>query len=105
MLVIDDNESLIELFRRYLAGHRAVVVGTTSGSQAVKIATQAHPQLIVLDVMMPQQDGWEVLQALRAHPDCAEIPIIVCSVLREHELALSLGANDTITKPVSQTRC
>jgi CheY-like chemotaxis protein len=102
IVIIDDNQSLIDLFHRYLAGHRVVVAGANSGDEAMALIRQLAPQAIVLDVMMPHQDGWEVLQKLRREPAADAIPIIVCSVLREHELALSLGANDTLVKPVSQ---
>jgi CheY-like chemotaxis protein len=102
LLIIDDNQTLIELFQRYLAGHRIVVCGATSGEAALTIVRQQPPQAIVLDVMMPHQDGWEVLQALRKEAALANVPILVCSVLREHDLALSLGASDTLVKPVSQ---
>lgn len=103
IVVIDDNRSLIELFQRYLAGHRVVVAGASSGEEAAALLRQVSPQAIVLDVMMPHQDGWEVLQQLRQDAALAETPIIVCSVLREHDLALSLGASDTLVKPVSQS--
>jgi CheY-like chemotaxis protein len=102
ILIIDDNRGLIELFQRYLAGHRVVVVGAESGDAALALLQQLTPQAIVLDVMMPHQDGWEVLQRLRAAPALAATPILVCSVLREHDLALTLGASDTLVKPVSQ---
>ncbi|HQY93167.1 response regulator [Caldilinea sp.] len=102
VLIIDDNRTLIELFRRYLAGHRVVVAGAGSGDEALAWLRQSAAQAVVLDVMMPHQDGWEVLQALRKEPALAATPIIVCSVLREHDLALSLGASDTLVKPVSQ---
>lgn len=102
ILVIDDNRGLIELFQRYLAGHRVVVVGVESGDTALALLQQLTPQAIVLDVMMPHQDGWEVLQRLRAAPGLADTPILICSVLREHDLALTLGASDTLVKPVSQ---
>lgn len=102
ILVIDDNRGLIELFQRYLAGHRVVVVGAESGDAALALLQQLTPQAIVLDVMMPHQDGWEVLQRLRAAPGLADTPILICSVLREHDLALTLGASDTLIKPVSQ---
>jgi CheY-like chemotaxis protein len=102
VLIIDDNRNLIDLFQRYLAGHRVVVAGASSGDEALTLLQQLTPQVIVLDVMMPHQDGWEVLQKLRKAPELAATPIIVCSVLREHDLALSLGANDTLVKPVSQ---
>ena len=65
VLVVDDNAGLVELFQRYLAGHRLAVVGATSGREALALTAQVRPQLIILDVMMPHQDGWEVLQALR----------------------------------------
>ena len=102
ILIVDDNQALIELFQRYLAGHRLLVQGATSGEAALASVRQVLPQAIVLDVMMPHQDGWEVLQILRQEPACTGLPIIVCSVLREHDLALSLGASDTLVKPVSQ---
>ena len=102
VLIIDDNRGLIELFQRYLAGHRVVVVGAESGEAALAMVQKLAPQIIVLDVMMPHQDGWEVLQKLRALPALATTPILVCSVLREHDLALALGASDTLVKPVSQ---
>ncbi|MCS6827258.1 MAG: response regulator [Caldilinea sp.] len=101
VLIIDDNQGLIELFQRYLAGHRVVVVGATGGEEALQLLQQVTPQAILLDVMMPHQDGWEVLQRLRKEA-APTTPILVCSVLREHELALSLGANDALVKPVSQ---
>lgn len=102
VLIIDDNRDLIELFRRYLAGHRVVVAGAGGGDEALAWLRQFAAQAVVLDVMMPHQDGWEVLQALRREPALAATPIIVCSVLREHDLALSLGASDTLVKPVDQ---
>lgn len=102
ILIVDDNRNLIELFQRYLAGHRIIAIGAGSGDEAAALLRKTSPQAIILDVMMPHQDGWEVLQKLRREPMSAEIPILVCSVLREHDLALSLGASDTLVKPVSQ---
>ena len=100
VLIVDDNQALVDLFQRYLAGHRIVVAGVYRGDAVLEAVRQLHPQLILLDVMMPHQDGWEVLQGLRQAG--VAVPILVCSVLREHELALALGANDTLVKPVSQ---
>nr|MBP8293953.1 response regulator [Caldilineaceae bacterium] len=103
VLIVDDNQDLVELFQRYLAGHRLTVLGVSNGAEALTSIQQSLPQAIVLDVMMPHQDGWELLQLLRQTPACATIPIIVCSVLRERDLALALGASDTLIKPVSQS--
>jgi CheY-like chemotaxis protein len=103
ILVIDDNRAIVSLFQRYLAGTRYRVVGAETGQKALELVRQVKPAAITLDVMMPSQDGWEILQALRALPESASTPIIVCSILDEPALACSLGADDFIRKPVSQT--
>jgi adenylate cyclase len=53
-------------------------------------------------VMMPERDGWDLLQALRHNPATYDIPVIICSVLRQHELALALGAAAYLSKPISE---
>lgn len=102
VLIVDDNSDVIQLFRRYLSASPYQMVGATSSQEALRMAQTLKPAAISLDVMMPTQDGWEVLQNLKHHPATREIPIIVCSVLRERELALSLGAADFLAKPVTQ---
>ena len=102
MLAIDDNAELVSLFQRYLGGHQVSVVGAADGEQALRLAAELKPQVIMLDVMMPRQDGWEILQKLKHTPETSHIPIIICSVLNEPQLALSMGASDYITKPVNQ---
>ena len=102
VLVIDDNAATIKLFRRYLAGSRYKVVAAESGPGALELVTLVKPAAVTLDVMMPGQDGWDTLQALRARPDLGDTPVIVCSILDEPELAYSLGADDFIRKPVTQ---
>ena len=102
LLLVDDNEDLRALFRRYLAGHKINICSTHSSSDALELAIKTQPNLIVLDVMMPKTDGWELLQSLRSHPQTSTIPLVMCSVLREQPLALSLGATDYLIKPVSQ---
>lgn len=100
VLVVDDNADVLSLFRRYL-GKLYDVHAAVSGEEALRLARQVHPAIITLDVMMPSQDGWEVLQTLKHDPATARIPVIVCSVLRERELALSLGAADFLAKPIT----
>jgi CheY-like chemotaxis protein len=102
ILVMDDNAGLIELFRRYLAGHRYRLVEAHTAEQAIQKARATPFQLIVLDIMMPQQDGWEVLQHLRAAPETREVPIVICSVLNQPEIAAALGAADYLPKPVTE---
>lgn len=102
LLVVDDNEGFVALFRRYLAGHKWQVVGAGGGAEARKAIAETRPTVIVLDVMMPREDGWELLMALKADGMTREIPVVVCSVLNEPQLALSLGAAAYLAKPVTQ---
>jgi CheY-like chemotaxis protein len=63
---------------------------------------EIRPTVIILDVLLPQEDGWELLMSLRADDRTRDIPVIVCSVLREPQLARSLGASAHLPKPVTQ---
>jgi CheY-like chemotaxis protein len=102
VLVIDDVEAAHRLFERYLAPHNYAVVSAQDGPTGLKLARDSVPDLILLDVMMPTLDGWQVLRALQAEPATAAIPVVICSVLDEPELALSLGARAFVKKPVSR---
>ncbi|MCS7220442.1 MAG: response regulator [Anaerolineae bacterium] len=100
VLVIDDNEGLVELLERYLTGHGCRVVSAASGREGLELAETIQPDAIVLDIMMPEVDGWEILQTLRTRPQTASVPILVCSVFNDPELAYSLGASLFLPKPV-----
>lgn len=102
VLVIDDNPDFVRLFRRYLGDSPYRIAQAGVSAEALEMARVLQPDLITLDVMMPSQDGWEVLQALKADPQTREIPVLVCSVLHESSLALSLGANGFLAKPVTR---
>ena len=102
ILVVDDNQDLIALFQRFVAGHDITVIGANESTQALHLAAELRPELITVDVMMPSLDGWDVLQRLKATPATASIPVVVCSVLHEPELARGMGASDYLTKPVQQ---
>lgn len=102
LLVIDDNQGLIDLFRRYLTGFRWQIVGARNGAEAREALARMLPTVIMLDVMMPGEDGWEVLIALRHKPETQNIPVIVCSVLSAQPLAQALGASGYLAKPVTR---
>jgi CheY-like chemotaxis protein len=102
VLVVDDNPGVIRLFARYLFGHGYGVIGAESGREAVDMAVTHQVALVILDVMMRQVDGWSVLQRLKSDPRTAHVPVLICSVLKEPQLALSLGATAVLTKPVSR---
>jgi CheY-like chemotaxis protein len=102
VLVVDDNVDVLDLFRAYLTTHEYQVVTAQTTDEAIRKAKQFHPYAITLDLMMPEQDGWELLQRLIADPETNAIPIIVCTVLKEKELAIALGAAAYLEKPVTQ---
>jgi len=103
VLAIDDNESLFRLFERYLAQHHYRLVGVRDGDEGIRLARELQPAAITLDVMMPDRDGWEVLQTLCTDPHTKDIPVIVCTVLDEPELAFSLGAQAYLKKPIQRS--
>lgn len=100
VLVIDDNSDLVHFYRRYTAGTRYHVVQVAEGKDVLKSVRVSTPDVIVLDVMLPDIDGWELLTLLCEHPETRAIPVILCSVVREEELALALGAALYLPKPV-----
>ncbi len=102
ILIMDDNAGLIELYRRYLAGRGYRVLEAHSAEEAIAVAQKYSLKLVILDVMMPEQDGWEILQRLRSAEPTKAVPIMICSVLDETEIAYTLGASDYLHKPVTQ---
>jgi len=102
LLVVDDNPDVALLFRRYLADPTYRIVQARSAERALRLARELQPDVVFLDVLMPSTDGWEVLQALRAEPATASVPVVVCSVLPDRALALSLGVSDFLPKPVTR---
>lgn len=102
ILIVDDNPDVLHLFRRHLEGSGYHVVEAQSGAEAIRLATETHPTGVILDVMMPSRDGWETLQMLQSQPATSSLPVIVCSVLQQEELALSLGAAGFLPKPFTK---
>lgn len=102
ILVVDDQLPSINLFKRYLAADDVTVVGATRAEQVLPLARELSPALITLDVMMPQTDGWEILQTLKLDEHTCHIPVLICSAWEEPELARSLGAAGFLKKPITQ---
>jgi CheY-like chemotaxis protein len=101
VLIVDDNQDLLELFRRYLAGYPYQVMAAGTVDEGLALLGGTRPDAVVLDLMMPGRDGWEFLRAVREEPGLQDLPVIVCSVLHEPDLALALGAQDVLKKPVA----
>jgi CheY-like chemotaxis protein len=104
VLAIDDNADALQLIQRCLSNSRYQFVGTPDPARMLGLAEQARPVAIVLDVMLPDVDGWELLGRLRENPRTAGIPVIVSTILPQEDLALTLGAAAFLRKPVTRER-
>lgn len=102
LLVVDNEPDFVSLIERYLAGLGWEVVGVADVDHAYSVAQRRRPSAILLDVVIPGRDGWDLLLELKSTSATREIPVIVCSVLDEPEVATSLGAAGYIQKPVDQ---
>jgi len=100
VLVVDDNPDMVRFYRRSTEKTAYHIVHVAEGQGVFEKIAATSPDIIVLDVMLPDVDGWEVLTRLHQDPATRHIPVIVCSVVREEELALSLGAACYLSKPV-----
>jgi CheY-like chemotaxis protein len=102
VLAVDDSVDALQLLQRYAAGTRYRLITSKQAEEALELAAKFPPQIIVLDVMMPHVDGWEMLGRLRQHPLTADVPIIVCTILAQRDLAMLLGASDFLRKPFTR---
>ncbi|TRZ49710.1 DNA-binding response regulator [bacterium] len=104
ILVVDDEKELVKLitFNLSIAGYD--VLSAKNGIEALEISEQENPDLIILDIILPRIDGWEVCRRLRQNPHTTNIPIIILSALSEVNDKLrgfDLGIDDYVTKPFS----
>lgn len=99
ILAIDDDPNVLILLRQNLEDEGYYVVGTLNADEGIRKAKEIHPFAVTLDIMMPQKDGWAVLNDLKADPITRDIPIIVLSIIDNKELGFSLGAFDYLVKP------
>ncbi|MBX9936801.1 MAG: two-component system response regulator [Burkholderiaceae bacterium] len=103
LLLVDDEPTNLQVLRHLLQTDYRLLFAT-DGTRALEIARQQHPDLILLDVMMPQLDGHGVCRALKQDPCTATIPIIFITALTDHDdeaRGLEMGAVDYIIKPIS----
>ncbi len=100
VLVVDDDPATRDLLTRFLNREGFAVRSAGDGRSGLALARLLRPRVILLDVMMPQMDGWSVLSALKAEPELASTPVVMISFVNEPSLAASLGAEDFLAKPV-----
>lgn len=99
VLIVDDEANIIELARMYLESEGYQVIAATDGASALKLWREQQPTLIVLDLMLPELDGWEVCKRIRAESDVPIIMLTARSDDIDKIVGLELGADDYVTKP------
>jgi CheY-like chemotaxis protein len=102
ILIIEDDGDTIALYRRYLQGQNYQIKAVNTGEDCWATIKKAQPDIILLDVLMPQEDGWEILRSLKQSERATSVPVVICSVLRQPQLALALGAAQVLQKPIHQ---
>ena len=104
ILVIDDDPTVHDLMRRFLTKEGFRVAIAPGGKEGIEMAKELKPDLITLDVLMAEMDGWSVLTALKADPAIADIPVIILTMFDDKEMGFALGASDYMTKPINRDR-
>lgn len=99
ILIVDDDENICELLRLYLEKDGFQTVVANDGEQAVKYASQHNPDLILLDIMLPLLDGWQVCREIRKTSDTPIIMLTAKGETFDKILGLELGADDYVSKP------
>ncbi len=107
IMVVDDNPDIVTIVKTILEGKGYTVQSAYSGLEVFTRLEEQKPDLIVLDVMLPQMDGLEVLTRLKGTPDTSSIPVILLTAKVQYEDVLGgykLGADYYITKPFTSTQ-
>jgi PAS domain S-box-containing protein len=104
VLVIDDDPLTQDMMQSFLTREGFAVHLASSGDEGVRLAREARPAAITLDVMMPGFDGWAVLTALKSDPRTLDIPVIMLTVAEDRSRGFTLGASDYVTKPIDWNR-
>jgi CheY-like chemotaxis protein len=101
ILVIDDDPDALYLLQEGLGTNEFEVIGSRMGRAGVQIALAQKPDAILLDILMPETDGWQVLNDLKSEPATASIPVILLTILDKKALGFKLGAAEYLLKPLN----
>jgi CheY-like chemotaxis protein len=104
VLVVEDNPDMVYFYRRCTSGTTYNLHHISAGSGIFRAIETIKPDIILLDVMLPDMDGWQLLTHLHEQAVSRDIPVVVCSVVKEENLALALGACAYLSKPVQPQR-
>ena len=104
VLVVDDEPSIRRFLRHILEAEGFLVIESRSGEDAVAIARRELPALVLLDLVLPDIDGFEVLSRLKDKVETENIPVIILSIIEDEERCFRLGASDYLPKPINRER-
>ena len=104
VLIVDDEEDVLLMLGKRLTASGYSVITATNGKDAIALAKSQHPDIIVLDIIMPEMDGGEVMAELKEHPSTRSIPVILLTALfskaEEEKYGSMAGGNITLAKPL-----
>jgi signal transduction histidine kinase/DNA-binding response OmpR family regulator len=103
ILLVEDDASAVRLIRAYLEPERYDVRIASSGEDAIEAARAVRPSAILLDILLPGIDGWEVLRRIKDDEELRDIPVVILTVVDERDVGFALGAVDYLVKPVDRT--
>jgi two-component system alkaline phosphatase synthesis response regulator PhoP len=106
VLIADDNPQGVELLEAYLTGSDYDVAIAADGEETLRKVKQWHPDLILLDIMMPKISGFEVCKRLRGDPEAKDTAIVMITALDQQsdiDRAVDAGTDDFVTKPINKT--
>ncbi len=100
ILIIDDDTAITELMSMLLSAHGFDAMTTNSGAEGIRLVREKNPNIVILDLMMPEVDGWQVCRAVRQF---SNVPILILSAINDPRMVASVldaGADDFLVKPV-----
>jgi signal transduction histidine kinase/DNA-binding response OmpR family regulator len=100
VLVIDEDESVQRALAKILEPEGLNIISARTGKDGLRLARERHPRIIILDILMPDMDGWTVLKELKQHPALAAIPVVLLTMTDDKETGFALGASAFINKPI-----
>src|SRR2546426_2615820 len=102
VLVVEDDPPAAELLRLYLEGAGYYVELARDGEEGFAKARRLRPNLLILDLLLPRIDGWDLLVRLKEEPETRAIPVVIVSIMEQQGKGFALGAADYLVKPVSR---
>ncbi|MCI0606462.1 response regulator [bacterium] len=101
--IVDDDLDILRLFRMYLEEEGFRVITAETASNGLLLARKLHPDAILLDVLLPDQNGFLLLESLKSDSETAGIPVVILSIIKEKLKGLELGAAEYLVKPIGRT--